>query len=100
MAATLGYPFDTYIPLSSSNAKSNTRYIFREEDGFISEDLMSSELLTLSAQNIYISSDLLLAIQNIQSMQKSHWVELRSFLDRVLSQLAPRTIKARKLLSL
>lgn len=87
LLAVLGFSLD------KENIATDMRYIFSEENG-----LMLGRNKP-NAHEIYITGDLLLAIQDIQNMQESHWKMLRVFLDKVFSRLAPRTINTRKLLT-
>jgi len=77
-----------------------TNFSFTKEQGLIQENSESSNMTYRQSQQILISADLLLALQDIQNMQESHWQELRSFLDKVFNFLTPKPINTRKLLSL
>ena len=79
---------------------SGADFYFTKEDGLLINDENSSQMPHYQAAKILISAELLLALQDIQNMQESHWKELRVFLDRVFSILAPRPINSRKLLSI
>lgn len=52
------------------------------------------------SDEMIISGELLLALQNIQSMTESQWQALRQFLDIVFRAIAPRRINTRRLLTL
>ncbi len=109
LLATLGFSLDLPAIDSTNNNqvkvedktenkgkdKANSRYIFTEENGLVAEQSQP-----LVSNGIFIQADLLLALQDIQSMQESHWQTLRVFLDKVLARLAPRAINTRKFLNL
>ena len=79
---------------------SKSYFYFSKEDGLLLEQEKSINTQPYQMQKILISAELLLALQDIQNMQKSHWKELRIFLDKVFNALASRPINSRKLLSL
>ena len=81
-------------------ADSNTYFYFSKEEGMLLEQENSSKDQSYPMSKILISAELLLALQDIQNMQESHWKELRIFLDKVFNALAPRPINSRKLLSI
>lgn len=97
LLACLGYPLEIPPHIDSQDTVKRN-YIFDPDEGMILEsDTRVS--LHLHTNKILINEDLLLALQDIQNMQESHWRELRRFLDKVFFELAPRTINSRKLLS-
>ena len=79
---------------------SNSHFYFSKEEGLLLEQQNPFTVEPYQRQKILISAELLLALQDIQNMQESHWKELRIFLDKVFQALAPRPINSRKLLSL
>jgi len=79
---------------------SDTYFRFTKEEGLLLEQEKSFDIQPYITQKILISAELLLALQDIQNMQESHWKELRVFLDKIFKALAPRPINSRKLLSL
>lgn len=79
---------------------SETYFYFSKEEGLLLEQENTSDIQPYQTQKILISAELLLALQDIQNMQESHWKELRVFLDKVFKALSPRPINSRKLLSL
>jgi len=80
--------------------ESKTYFNFSTDNGLYIDKDKSIDDGSYQAQKLLISAELLLALQDIQNMQESHWKELRVFLDKVFSTLAPRPINSRKLLSL
>lgn len=81
----------------------NCYFYFSKDEGLLlaqSKVFKAFDVTAYQPQKILISAELLLALQDIQNMQESHWQELRVFLDSVFSVLAPRAIHSRKLLSL
>lgn len=99
LLACLGYSLDLdnhEISQTKEAISKEIRYCFSLDSGLtsISQDTIKD------ASTIEVTSDLLLALQDIQNMQESHWKQLRHFLDRVFILLAPRTINSRKLLVL
>jgi len=97
LLACLGYPIG-----SSENEhykkdiKQEVNYLFTQENGL--QKILDSN--KSHHNDITIEGNLLLALNDIKSMNEKHWSQLRRFLDRVLSQLAPRPIHSRKLLNL
>lgn len=79
---------------------SKSYFYFSKEKGLLLEQEKTFEIEPYQTQKILISAELLLALQDIQNMQESQWKELRVFLDKVFTALAPRPINTRKLLSL
>ena len=79
---------------------SDSYFYFTKEEGLILKHKETVDIQPYQSQKILISAELLLALQDIQNMQESHWKELRSFLDKVFKAIAPRPINSRKLLSL
>ncbi len=79
---------------------SETYFYFSKEEGLLLEQENAFDIQPYQTQKILISAELLLALQDIQNMQESHWKELRVFLDKVFKALSPRPINSRKLLSL
>ena len=75
-------------------------YRFTHSDGLILNDQEDVAIHPNSVAPILISSELLLALQDIQNMQESQWNELRVFLDKVFSAITPRVINSRKLLNI
>ena len=78
---------------------SKAYFYFSKEEGLLLEQEGSLNTRPYQMPKILISAELLLALQDIQNMQESHWKELRIFLDKVFLALAPRSINSRKLLS-
>ncbi len=84
-------------------AQFNSVLVYRwisKEQGLLLEHEKPFDIQPYQTQKILISAELLLALQDIQNMQESHWKELRIFLDKVFKALSPRPINSRKLLSL
>ncbi len=75
-------------------------FSFTKEDGLNIEENHAESSSKNNNHKLLISADLLLALQDIQNMQESHWKELRAFLDNVFFSIAPRPINSRKLLSI
>lgn len=93
LLASLGFP----IALQTDEAiYPEMRYRFSLEEGIVP----SNELLNHQVKMVNIEGDLLIALQDIQSLQENHWKQLRIFLDDVFLLLTPRAINARKLLNL
>ena len=59
--------------------KSKSYYFFSKEDGLQPEHHSNLETSPYHLKKILISSELLLALQDIQNMQESQWKELRVF---------------------
>jgi len=92
LLASLGLP----VEVQSDEAISpEMRYRFSLEEGIT----LASNSVN-DSNSIIIDGGLLLALQDIQSLQESHWKQLRIFLDAVFLRLTPRTINSRKLLNL
>ncbi len=95
----LGYPV---IPPEDADISFNRHYRFTLEGGLIalteaiSADREAPDSLS---QNTCIRGDVLSALQDIQQMKAKHWKQLRTFLDGVFTELAPRKINARQLLN-
>jgi len=79
---------------------SDAYFCFTKDEGLLLEQEKVFDIQPYQTQKILISAELLLALQDIQNMQESHWKELRAFLDKVFKALAPRPINSRKLLLL
>ncbi len=94
----LGFPLELNQDRHNSISKSDY-YQFSTDEGLVLGLAEYSKEAHDSSHNILISTKLLLALHDIQNMQESQWKELRQFLDKVFSALAPRTINSRKLLS-
>lgn len=99
---TLDYPIitDKTKEELQNLSKSKAYFIFIKENSLLLESNDGVDSAPHNQQKILISADLLLALQDIQNMQESHWKELRNFLDKVLNSIATRPINARKLLSI
>ncbi len=92
LLACLGLPVETQ---SDEAISSEMRYRFSLEEGI---SLASDPVV--DSNSILIKGELILALQDIQSLQEHQWKELRAFLDAVFLRLTPRTINSRKLLNL
>jgi len=79
--------------------ESDIFYNFYKDEGLLPQPQEKEANIPYRKQNILISAELLLALQDIQNMQESHWKELRIFLDKVFDTLTSRPINSRKLLS-
>jgi DNA repair protein RecO (recombination protein O) len=95
LLASLGYPL-TVENLGNEVVDAQNVYIFDAEHGL----LEAPDSSTSAKHQPKMSGDLLLALQDIQNMQESHWKVLRVFLDQVFQGLTPRTLHTRKLLKL
>jgi DNA repair protein RecO (recombination protein O) len=92
LLASLGLP----VEMQSDEAISpEMRYRFSLEEG-----IALASNTAVESSSIIIEGELLLALQDIQSLQETHWKQLRVFLDAVFLRLTPRTINSRKLLNL
>lgn len=80
--------------------QSGQGFSFTKDNGLVLEDRIQASISPYQTHKIYISAELLLALQDIQNMQESSWKELRVFLDGVFNILSPRPINSRKLLFL
>ncbi len=97
LLASLGLPLTLPATSQTDEAISvKMRYRFSVEEGVKAED----EPFDHQSRCVMIASDLLFALQDIQTLTDSHWKQLRVFLDEVFSLLTPRTINSRKLLHL
>jgi DNA repair protein RecO (recombination protein O) len=94
----LGYPLE--INQKHQASISSDFYRFSKDDGLIPDHPDDLIMGYNNAKKVLISTELLLALHDIQNMQESHWVELRNFLDKVFFVITPRTINSRRLLSL
>ncbi len=94
LLAALGYP----LAMDKDAIQLRQAYLFNTETGLIPANAEEPSNQQHAQSKILLSGELLLALQDIQNMQESHWRELRRFLDQVFSRLAPRPINARKLL--
>jgi len=98
LLATLGYPIAAN---SNTEISPNISYRFTLEGGVIHNEVAPLEAEheeNQAMQGVLIQGELLLAMQNIQTLQDHHWKQLRTFLDEVFKRLAPRPIQARRLL--
>ncbi len=98
----LGYSLESDKSIDELKMLEKTgRYFhFLKDNGLFLEDNVTTQDASYRNQNILISAHLLLALQDIQNMQESHWKELRNFLDKVFNSITSRPINARKLLSI
>lgn len=97
LLATLGYSLE----LQTDEAiYPEMGYRFSLEDGLTvdSEEMLKTSR-TLS-NKVIVSGELLLALQDLQSMELSHWAQLRQILDTIFKELSPRQLNSRKLLNL
>jgi len=103
LLASLGYPVEADIKTEIS---SKMRYRFSLENGFakLSDDAETNSQTAFDGNQVLpgvmMQGELLLALQDMQSMQTHHWKQLRVFLDEVFEQLSPRQIHARRLLNI
>ena len=72
------------------------RYRFTQEEG-LKQVSISTNIYT---HDSIISMGLLVALQDMKTMNENQWKQLRLFIDNVFKQLAPRTIHSRQLLHL
>ena len=97
LLASLGLPL--ILPTSTQTDEAisaKMRYRFSLDDGL----MLAGELQNNQSRSINIDGDLLLALQDMQSLSDEHWTQLRTFLDAIFLLLSPRTINSRKLLHL
>ena len=94
LLASLGYPLEK----DKNVIRIQQRYLFDTETGLIPEPMEEPSARQPGHTQILLSGELLLALQDIQNMQESHWRELRIFLDQVFRHLSPRPLQARRLL--
>ena len=81
-------------------AESKANFVFSKGNSLKLEDDPEQKIAPYKIQKTLISAELLLALQDIQNMQESHWKELRKFLDTVFNLISPRPLNTRKLLTL
>ena len=97
LLASLGLPL--ILPTTSQTDEAfsaKMRYRFSLEGGITPVN----EILEHQSRSVNIGGDLLIAMQDMQSLTTEHWKQLRIFLDEVFVLLTPRTINSRKLLHL
>jgi len=93
LLASLGFP----IALQTDEAFTpEIRYRFSLEEGLAPANMP----LNHQVRTVAIERDLLIALQDMQTLQEDHWKQLRIFLDNVFLLLTPRAINSRKLLNL
>ncbi len=93
LLASLGLP----VEVQSNEAISpEMRYRFCLEGGI----MLANGDKNPQTRSVNLSGDLLMALQDIQSLEGEHWKQLRIFLDAVFLHLALRPINSRKLLNL
>lgn len=93
LLASLGLPVEVQ---SNEAIFPEMRYRFCLEGGI----MLVNDDGNPQTRSVSISGDLLIVLQDIQSLQDEHWKQLRAFLDAVFLLLTPRTINSRKLLNL
>ena len=93
LLASLGLPV---VAQTDEAISAEMRYRFSLEGGITVVD----ELFDPQSRSVIIDGDLLIALQDIQTLNEEQWEKLRQFLDTVFSLLIPRTINSRKLLNL
>ena len=97
LLASLGLPLTLPITAQTDEAISaKMRYRFSLEGGITALD----DVVDHQSRSVNIEGDLLIALQDMQSLNDDHWKQLRPFLDAVFLLLTPRPINARKLLNL
>jgi len=97
LLASLGYPLE----LQTDQAiLPEMRYRLTQDEGLItgSNNEFNNPKILLNEETI--NGELLVALQDLQSMQMKHWKQLRLYLDAVFKQLAPRKINSRQLLNI
>ncbi|MEE9326617.1 MAG: DNA repair protein RecO [Cocleimonas sp.] len=97
LLANLGYP----LALQTDQAiLSEMRYLLTQDEGLI----MASDKDIDATRNLVctqaISGELLIALQDLPSMQAIQWKQLRQYLDAVFKDIAPRKINSRQLLNI
>ncbi len=101
LLASLGLPV---VAQTDEAISAKMRYRFSLEGGVKAVDVTASNTIDSAfnhqEKSINIAGDLLIALQNIKSLDDEHWKQLRVFLDNVFLMLTPRTINSRKLLNL
>lgn len=90
---SLGYSINLGSLKSGQAISHEIEYLFLPDQG-----------VTLGDDNgfsgVSISGELLVSLEDMTTMQDSHWKMLRHFLDDVFRLIAPRTINSRRLLKL
>ncbi len=82
---------------------SSAYYRFTSDEGLIkasSNNIVQTKNTAQTNNSTIISTELLLALQDMQNMTESQWQQLRQFLDATLELLAPRKINTRRLLNI
>ncbi len=96
LLASLGLP----LTLQTDEAIiAKMRYRFSLENGINVANVIN-DATEYQSRSVNIEGDLLLALQDMKSLNDEHWKQLRQFLDAVFLLLTPRTINSRKLLHL
>ena len=99
LLATLGYSLSLQ---TDEVIQPKMRYRFSQDEGLVADDSLNQESATHEyyPNNLKITGDLLIALQDLKSMSVAEWKQLRQLLDAIFALLAPRQINARKLLKL
>ena len=93
LLASLGLPL---TPQTDEAISTKMRYRFSLESGIkVLDDVDDHQ-----SRSVSIEGDLLIALQDMKSLNDEHWKQLRQFLDSVFLLLTPRIINSRKLLNL
>jgi len=93
LLASLGLPL---TPQTDEAISTKMRYRFSLESGIkVLDDVVDHQ-----SRSVNIEGDLLIALQDMKSLNDEHWKQLRQFLDSVFLLLTPRIINSRKLLNL
>lgn len=97
LLANLGYP----LVLQTDQAiLPEIRYLLTQDEGLIMASDKELDATRSLVSSKVISGELLLALQDLPSMQTIQWKQLRQYLDAVFKDLAPRTINSRQLLNI
>lgn len=83
-------------PQSDEAFSPEIRYRFSLDEGIS----VASEPENNQSRSVMIDGELLVALQDMQTLQEIHWKQLREFLDAVFMIFTPRPINSRKLLNL
>ncbi len=95
LLSSLGFPLSMQTQATINPEMS---YRLSQDNGLIVATKESIDTSLLS--NAKLGGDVLIALQDMQTMQASEWSNLRVFLDAIFVALAPRTIHSRQLLKL
>jgi hypothetical protein len=75
-------------------------YLLTQDEGLIQASNKNSDANRNLVSAKTISGELLIALQDLPSMQVLQWKQLRLYLDAVFKDIAPRTINSRQLLNI